>query len=55
TVQYAEKYQNFVIGFIAQSRLSTSSNIDYIHCTPGVHINSSEDKFGQQYISPAEA
>ena len=32
-VKYAEKYSDFVIGFISQSRLV--KNEKYLHCTPG--------------------
>jgi hypothetical protein len=32
-IKYAEKYSDFVIGFISQSRLTT--NDKYLHCTPG--------------------
>jgi len=32
-IKYAEKYSDFVIGFISQSRLTTANK--YLHCTPG--------------------
>ncbi len=32
-IKYAEKYSDFVIGFISQSRLTTTNK--YLHCTPG--------------------
>jgi len=32
-IKYAEKYSDFVIGFISQSRLTTTDK--YLHCTPG--------------------
>ncbi len=36
-VKCAEKYSDFVIGFISQSRLIT--NDKYLHCTPGKLID----------------
>jgi hypothetical protein len=35
-VKYAEKYSDFVVGFISQSRLTTTNK--YFHCTPGKSI-----------------
>ncbi|CAF2469574.1 unnamed protein product [Rotaria sp. Silwood2] len=52
-VKCAEKYSDFVIGFISQSRLMT--NDKYLHCTPGVHLNNTGDQLGQQYITPRQA
>ncbi|CAF0773146.1 unnamed protein product [Rotaria sp. Silwood1] len=52
-VTCAEKYSDFVIGFISQSRLTT--NDKYLHCTPGVHLNNTGDQLGQQYVTPRQA
>jgi orotidine-5'-phosphate decarboxylase len=52
-VKCAEKYSDFVIGFISQSRLTTSNR--YLHCTPGVHLNNTGDQLGQQYVTPRQA
>ncbi len=52
-VKCAEKYSDFVIGFISQSRLI--ANKKFLHCTPGVHLNSTGDQLGQQYVTPRQA
>lgn len=36
-IKCAEKYSNFVIGFISQSRLKTKN--EFFHCTPGRNIS----------------
>jgi len=50
-VELAEEYQDFVIGFICQQKLS--DNPGMIHMTPGVKIAKNTDSFGQQYNTPA--
>lgn len=53
TLTMAEQHADFVMGFIAQHRLS--NNPGFLTLTPGVQINSSGDALGQQYISPQQA
>ncbi|CAF3306490.1 unnamed protein product [Rotaria socialis] len=52
-VECAKKYSDFVIGFISQSRLTTTD--EFLHCTPGVHLNNTGDQLGQQYVTPRQA
>lgn len=70
-IKCAEKYSDFVIGFISQSRLKTKN--EFFHCTPGrkafffsifqyfssfylgIHLNNTGDQLGQQYVSPRQA
>ncbi|CAF1388666.1 unnamed protein product [Rotaria magnacalcarata] len=52
-VECAKKYSDFVIGFISQSRLTTTDK--FLHCTPGVHLNNTGDQLGQQYVTPRQA
>ena len=49
-VNMANKFKNFVIGFIAQKSLSDDA--DFITCTPGVNIAQTKDNLGQNYNSP---
>ncbi|CAG2112974.1 unnamed protein product [Medioppia subpectinata] len=51
--KWSQKYKDFVIGFICQSRVSADQR--FIHMTPGVHIDVSGDPLGQQYVTPEEA
>jgi len=51
-VEWAEENKDFVIGFIAQRKLSRLDTM--IHLTPGVHLESKGDRVGQQYNSPGE-
>jgi len=52
-VTMAEENQDFVVGFICQSRLS--NNPALLHCTPGVQLNPpAGDGLGQLYLSPEE-
>jgi len=52
-VKFAENHSNFVIGFISQSRVTTDQR--FIHFTPGVNLQDSNDKFDQSYITPSQA
>lgn len=70
-VKCAEKYSDFVIGFISQSRLTSTDK--FFHCTPGklmyknqkskqnrniylgVHLKNVGDQLGQQYVTPRQA
>ena len=54
TVEMARKNQDFVMGFIAQRRMSQSEDEDFIVMTPGVQMESKGDSLGQQYRTPAE-
>ena len=49
----AETNRDLVIGFIAQSRVSSDPHL--LHLTPGVHLDESGDSLGQRYISPEQA
>ncbi len=53
TIQMAEKYPDFVTGFISQRKLSDHPHI--IHMTPGIHLNVVSGAFDQQYRSPEDA
>ncbi|PIR76511.1 MAG: orotidine-5'-phosphate decarboxylase [Candidatus Magasanikbacteria bacterium CG10_big_fil_rev_8_21_14_0_10_42_10] len=50
TIELAETYKDFVIGFILQQKLS--DNPGMIHMTPGVKMRDIGDPLGQQYNSP---
>lgn len=50
TVQAAEEYQDFCMGFIGLRKLS--DNPSFVTMTPGVNLNESGDKLGQQYLTP---
>ncbi|CAF0804929.1 unnamed protein product [Adineta steineri] len=52
-IKCAEKYSDYVIGFISQSRLTTDNK--FLHCTPGIHLNNTGDQLGQQYVTPRQA
>ncbi|MCH9611207.1 MAG: Orotidine 5'-phosphate decarboxylase [Chlamydiales bacterium] len=49
-VQWAQEHAEFVIGFIATSRLCD----DFIHMTPGVQLKEGTDALGQRYLTPQE-
>ena len=51
-VDMAERMDDFVIGFISTSVVCHDSR--YLHMTPGVSVNMTGDKLGQQYLSPEE-
>lgn len=50
TIEIAEKYSNYVAGFICQGKITDSPK--FIHFTPGVNISDSADNLGQQYNTP---
>jgi len=50
TIKMAEANPEFVIGFIAQHKLSDNPGL--VHMTPGVKLKSGTDSLGQQYITP---
>lgn len=50
TVKMAIDHQDFVIGFIAQKRLTNSP--DFIYFTPGVNCETKGDALGQSYTHP---
>lgn len=52
-VLFAENHSDFVIGFISQSKVS--ANQKFIHFTPGVNLDDSNDKFDQSYTTPSQA
>lgn len=51
--ELALKHQDFVIGFITQSRVTADPR--FVHFMPGVNISSSGDQMGQIYSSPEDA
>nr|XP_035927571.1 uridine 5'-monophosphate synthase isoform X3 [Halichoerus grypus] len=51
-VRMAEEHPEFVLGFISGSRVSM--NPEFLHLTPGVHLEAGGDNLGQQYNSPQE-
>jgi orotidine 5'-phosphate decarboxylase subfamily 1 len=53
TVTMAEQFPEFVMGFIAQRKLS--SHPGWIYLTPGVQLAEKNDALGQQYITPQAA
>ncbi|MHB1948143.1 MAG: orotidine-5'-phosphate decarboxylase [Gammaproteobacteria bacterium] len=53
TLQMAEQFPEFVIGFISQRKLSNDPQ--WIYMTPGVQMAAQGDSLGQQYISPEQA
>ena len=53
TLQMAEQFPHFVIGFITQRALSTAPQ--WINMTPGVKLESGKDSLGQQYVTPEKA
>jgi len=52
TVQMAEDFGEFVIGFISTSRVS--NNPGHIHLSPGVKLQPGTDSLGQRYLTPQE-
>jgi orotidine 5'-phosphate decarboxylase subfamily 1 len=53
TLEMAEQFPEFVIGFIAQRRLDDDSH--WIYMTPGVRFGEGMDALGQQYTTPERA
>lgn len=53
TVAMAEQFPEFVMGFIAQRKLSDHPG--WIYMTPGIQFAGKSDGLGQQYISPQQA
>jgi len=53
TVAMAEQFPDFVMGFIAQRKLS--SHPAWIYLTPGIQFAEKKDALGQQYITPHQA
>jgi orotidine 5'-phosphate decarboxylase subfamily 1 len=52
-LHWANQYQDFVIGFVAQRCLDRSA--PFLTFTPGVHKAASGDHLGQQYTTPEQA
>lgn len=52
-VALAEQHRDFVMGFITQHQLSDHPG--FLHLTPGVQWQQTQDCLGQQYISPEQA
>lgn len=53
TVELALRYPQFVVGFIAQHRLTGDPT--HIYMTPGVQMDAEGDMLGQRYFSPYNA
>lgn len=53
TLEMANAFPDFVIGFITQHALS--DNLRFIHFTPGVKLDGGRDALGQQYVTPEQA
>lgn len=53
TLQMAEQFPEFVMGFIAQHKLNDDPR--WIYMTPGVQMGSKGDALGQQYVTPEKA
>jgi uridine monophosphate synthetase len=53
TLLMAEKYSDFVIGFITQHALSKDPH--WINITPGIKLVKDSDTLGQQYLTPEKA
>ena len=53
TLELAEKFADFVIGFVAQKKLD--ENPGWIYFTPGIQFSQKEDTHGQQYNTPEKA
>lgn len=50
TLDIAQQYPDFVIGFITQRAVSLEPH--WINMTPGVQLEAGKDKLGQQYVTP---
>lgn len=53
TLEMAEQFPEFVMGFIAQHRLNADPQ--WLYMTPGVQLESKGDPLGQQYVTPEKA
>jgi orotidine-5'-phosphate decarboxylase len=54
TIDMARRHQDFVMGFIAQRRMSEKEDEDFLVLTPGVQLESKGDALGQQYRTPEQ-
>ncbi len=53
TLRMAEQFPEFVLGFIAQKKISADPW--WLYMTPGVQLAEGKDALGQQYVTPARA
>lgn len=53
TLSMAEKFSDFVIGFITQHAFSSDPH--WINITPGIKLANNADSLGQQYVTPEKA
>ncbi len=53
TLRMAEQFPEFVLGFIAQKKISADPW--WLYMTPGVQLTEGKDTLGQQYVTPAKA
>lgn len=54
TLEMAERYPDFVVGFITQHAL-LDDHPHWLYMAPGIHLEASGDTRGQQYVSPEKA
>ena len=52
-VELAEKYSDFVMGFISLGKIS--DNLGFMNFTPGISFENKKDNLGQRYLTPEEA
>ncbi|KAI7864785.1 orotidine-5'-phosphate decarboxylase [Spinellus fusiger] len=52
SIEMARRHQDFVFGFIAQNKVNTSPDEDFLVMTPGVGLDMKGDGLGQQYNTP---
>ena len=52
-VAWAQKYSDFVIGFIGMKRLLDDPN--FVTMTPGINFADKGDQLKQQYVTPEQA
>lgn len=53
TLEMAEQFPEFVMGFISQRKLSNDPR--WIYMTPGVQLTEKNDELGQRYVTPKRA
>ncbi len=53
TLEMAEQFPDFVMGFISQHKLNDDPR--WIYMTPGVRFAEGKDHLGQQYVTPEKA
>jgi orotidine 5'-phosphate decarboxylase subfamily 1 len=51
--EMALQFSDFVIGFIAQRKISPDPR--FLYLTPGIHLHATQDALGQRYRTPQQA